>query len=40
MCRGSWVVGRGSWVVGRVRFNIKDDLLYGKLVQDEKKLSG
>ena len=41
---GSWVmgrdvVGRGSWVVGRVRFKIKEDLLYGKLAQDEEKHS-
>ena len=28
-----------SWVVGRVRFKIKEDLVYGKLVQDEKTLS-
>ena len=42
--RGTWVMGRdvvcrGSWVVGRVRFKVKEDLLYGKLVQDEKKHS-
>ena len=41
-----WVVGRvwcvvcGVWcVMIRVRFKIKEDLLYGKLVQDEKKHS-
>ena len=38
MGRESCVVCRGSWVV-RVRFKIKEDLVYGKLVQDEKKLS-
>ena len=32
------MVCRGSWVV-RVRFKIKEVLVYGKLVQDEKKLS-
>ena len=35
----SCVVCRGSWVVDRVRFKIKEDLVYGKLVQDEKTLS-
>ena len=29
----------GSLVVGRVRFKIKENLFYGKLVQDEKKHS-
>ena len=36
---GRDVVCGVSWVVGRVRFKIKEDLLYGKLVQDEKKHS-
>ena len=31
--------GVGGWVVGRVRLKIKQDSLYGKLVQDEKKHS-
>ena len=46
VARGSWLMGRescvvcrGSRVVGRVRFKIKEDLLYGKLVQDEEKYS-
>ena len=46
VARGSWLMGRescvvcrGSRVVSRVRFKIKEDLLYGKLVRDEEKHS-